>query len=104
MDTLNVDQHNILLNKQPYPLGSIRLIYPTIDGDNWVSFIFPYWGTAGNVLWRGDITQLINGQTGNPFASLKDFETFCNANIYGRAIFPPVAEVDAKVKPSKTKK
>ena len=82
MNILNVDTHNILLNGQPYPLGSIRLIYPTLGDDNWVSFIYPWWGTAGNVLWRGDVTQMINGQTGLPFTSLANFEAFCNANIY----------------------
>ncbi len=82
MATLNYDLHNILLNGQPYPKGSIRLIYPTVDNDNYVSFIFPWWGTAGNVLWRGDVTLLINGQTHLPFGTLSDFRTFCDMHIY----------------------
>ena len=80
MNVINVDANNILLDGQPYPLGSIRMMYP--DRGSMVSFIYPWWGTAGKVLWRGDVTTLINGQTGLHFANLNDFKNFCNANIY----------------------
>ena len=83
MNELSFDRYNILFNRQPYPFGSIRVIYPTFVGDNFVSLIFPYWGTPGNVLWRGDVTTLINGQTGLPFTNIGEFQAFCNANIYG---------------------
>ncbi len=80
MDTLNYDAHNILLNGQPYPIASVRAIYPTFSGDNTVSLLFPWW--CSNYLWRGDVTRLINGTTGLPFTSLTDFQTFVNAHFY----------------------
>ena len=82
MDTLNYDAHNILLNNQPYPLGSVRPLYPTISADNAVSLLFPWWAGAGCILWRGDVTRLINGQTGLAFTSLADFKAFVDAHLY----------------------
>jgi hypothetical protein len=80
MDTINVDTSNILLNGQPYPIGAVRPIYPSGPVDKNVSLLFPWW--QYNILWRGDVTLLINGKTGHPFASVKDFEIFCNAYIF----------------------
>ena len=82
MNILNFNTANILLNTQPYPFGSIRMVYPTTTGDNTVSMIFPWWASVAHILWRGDVTKLINGQTGLPFTSLTDFQAFCDANIY----------------------
>jgi len=81
MDIINYDDHNILLNHQPYPLRSIRPVYPTIPGDNTVSLLFPWWRPY-DVLWRGDVTRLINRRTGLPFTSLTDFKTFANDHFY----------------------
>jgi len=80
MDTINYDTHNILLNGQPYPLKSVRPVYPTAPGDNFVSLLFPWWRCC--ILWRGDVTRLVNGQTGLPFTSVADFQTFCNDHLY----------------------
>ena len=80
MDILNYDDHNILLNGQPYPLNSIRPRYPIVAGDNTAALYFPWWHS--NALWSGDVTRLLNGRTSAPFAGITDFRAFCNAHFY----------------------
>ncbi len=80
MDTLFFDDHNILLNGQPYPFNSIRPRYPAVAGDNTGILWFPWWTT--NALWSGDVTRLVNGLTGVPFTGISDFKAFVDAHFY----------------------
>ncbi len=93
MDTLFFDTHNILLNEQPYPYNSIRPRYPVVPGDNTAILFFPWW--TYNALWSGNVTRLLNGETGLPFSGIAEFKTFANDHFYSLA--PPLPHISRTI-------
>ncbi len=79
MDTINFDDHNVILNDQPYLKRFVRAQFPTSLSDRTVTLFFPEW--TNNVLWTGDVATLVNVNTHAVFTDVSEFKDFCRSGL-----------------------